>query len=320
MDASRRRRCRTGPQQFRIRGDLTSAVAPDTRQIMSRVVVVGSVNLDRTIRVEHLPAPGETMPAISAAVRGGGKGANAAVASALLTGAPTSLVACVGSDDAARVALAELIDLGVDTRGVSVTSAPTGEATVLVDSGGENCIVVLGGANDDLTDAHVAGALADVANVSVILTNLEIPAAAVLAAGEAAAAHGAILMVNPAPARRLPGRLLDLRPILTPNQSEIALLGGAELESGAMRLHRRTNAPVIVTVGKDGALLVHDGQIDRIPAPRVDPVDTSGAGDVFNGSLAGKLAAGVDLVTATRFAVEQATMSTRHLGARAVYG
>lgn len=282
---------------------------------MSRVVVVGSVNLDRTIRVERLPAPGETRPAVSMAVGGGGKGANAAVASAL-TGSPTSLVACVGSDDAARVALKELVDLGVDTRGVARASAPTGEATVLVDDEGENCIVLVSGANADLTGGHVTQALGDLTDVSVVLTNLEIPDVAVLAAAEAAAASGAILIVNPAPARRLPDRLLDLNPILTPNQGEAARLGGAGLESGALRLHRRTNAPVIVTVGADGALLVHDGRVDLVPAPRVVPVDTTGAGDVFNGCLAGKLAGGVDLVTATGFAVERASMSTLHVGAR----
>ena len=253
---------------------------------MNRVVVVGSVNVDRTIRVERLPAAGETLHAITESVGGGGKGANAAVASAL-TGTPTSLVACVGSDDAARIALAELIDLGIDTGGVWATTAPTGAATVLVDDNGQNCIVLVGGANEDLTGAHVADTVNGLSDVRVVLTNLEIPDAAVLAAAEAAAARGATLILNPAPARPLPERLLDLKPILTPNEDEITRLSAADPETGALRLHSRTNAPVIVTIGRDGALLAHDGRLDRIAAPRVVAVDTSGAGDVFNGSLAG---------------------------------
>jgi ribokinase len=283
---------------------------------MNRVVVVGSINLDRTIRVDHLPVAGETLCAIRESVGGGGKGANAAVASAL-TGAPTSLVACVGSDAAARIALAELIDLGIDTSGVSPTSAPTGTATVLVDNDGQNCIVVVGGANEELTDTLVTDVLKSLADVAVVLTNLEIPDRAVLAAAEAAVAHGATLIVNPAPARALPDRLLDLKPILTPNQDEVTRLTGASLASGALRLHDRTNAPVIVTVGREGALLAHDGRLEKIAAPCVVSVDTTGAGDVFNGSLAGKLACGEDLETAARFAVEQASLSTCNPGARA---
>ena len=268
---------------------------PDTCPAMSRVVVVGSINLDRTIRVEHLPSAGETVRAVSVTTGGGGKGANAAVASAL-AGAATSLIGCVGSDDAAAIALAELTDLGVDTSGVWATQASTGDATVFVDQDGQNCIVVVGGANEELTGAQVAEVLEGLTDVAVVLTNLEIPDAAVLAAAEVAAARGAVLIVNPAPARTLPERLLDLRPILTPNQDEVVRLSGAEAQAGALRLHRRTNALVVVTLGSEGALVAHD---------------------VFNGSLASGLARGFDALRATRFAVERASASTRHSGARA---
>jgi ribokinase len=283
---------------------------------VSGVVVVGSINLDRTVRVERLPAVGETLRAISETFGGGGKGANAAVASAL-TGSPTSLVGCVGSDDAARIALADLIELGVDTAGVWVTSAPTGSATVFVDSDGQNCIVVVGGANDELTPEHVAQAVGAVADTRVVLTNLEIPDPAVLAAAEAAAGRDAIFILNPAPARFLSDELLDLKPILTPNQDEVARLSGVDAKLGAMQLCERTSAPVIVTMGKQGALLAHQGRLQKIPAPAVVPVDTTGAGDVFNGSLAGNLARGMDFVASARIAVEQASRSTCYPGARA---
>ena len=248
----------------------------------ARVVVVGSVNLDHTVRVPHLPAHGETVRASGESVGGGGKGANAAMACAL-TGARTSLVGCVGSDEAAGIALAELIDLGIDISSVVATSAPTGAATVLVDGDGGNCIVVVGGANDLLTPRLVVEAFERVEDAAVILANLEIPDESVLAAAEVAAARGALLIVNPAPARTLPGRLLGLRPMLTPNADEVRRLTGADAEAGAVLLQEQTGAPVIVTLGVDGALLVHRGGLVKIPALRVHVADTTGAGDVFMG-------------------------------------
>ena len=138
-----------------------------------------------------------------------------------------------------------------------------------------------------------------VEDTAVVLANLEIPDESVLAAAEAAAARGAVLIVNPAPARTLPSRLLDLRPTLTPNADEVRRLTGADAEAGAALLHERTGAPVIATLGADGALLVHGGGLVKIPALRVQVADTTGAGDVFNGTLAGELALGTGLEAAS---------------------
>jgi ribokinase len=150
----------------------------------------------------------------------------------------------------------------------------------------------------------------------VVLLGLEVPDEAVLAA--ARAAGDARIVLNPAPARPLPGELLDRGPLLTPNAAEACTLAGeADAEAAARALAARTGAPVVVTVGAHGAVLVAPGDDPvRVPALRVDPVDTTGAGDTFTGALAAQLAAGAELLAATRFAAAAAALSTQAAGAR----
>ena len=280
---------------------------------MPDVIVVGSVNADLVVRAPRLPGPGETVTGGTFARHGGGKGANQAVAAARL-GARTALVAAVGGDDFGAEALRGLAAEGVDVDGVArLADVATGVALIVVDERAENQIAVASGANAALDGAFVAAALERLEG-GVVLLSLEVGDAALLAG-----ARGARLAVlNPAPAREVPAALLDAGPLLTPNAGEARDLTGEEdPRAAALALRKRTGAPVVVTLGADGALLA-DGPGDpvRVPAPRVDAVDTTGAGDCLNGALAAELARGAALEAAVAFAVRAAALSTLRQGAR----
>jgi ribokinase len=270
-----------------------------------RVVVVGSVNADLVVAVEALPGPGETVAGGRFARWGGGKGANQAVAAARL-GASVALVGAVGADAFGDEAVRELASEGVDVSAVARVDAPTGVALIVVDASGENQIAVASGAN-----AHVSVPAASFDDAIVLLGH-EVPDAAIAAGAD----RGGRVILNPAPAREIDPCVLAAHPILTPNASEAAqLTGERDPEAAARALGARTGAPVLVTLGADGALLL-DGDIERNPAPHVDAIDTTGAGDTVNGALAAELAAGRDLREAARFALAAAALSTTAEGAR----
>jgi ribokinase len=299
---------------------------------MGRVVVVGSVNVDLVVSVERLPRAGETVAGGTYGRHGGGKGANQAVAAAR-AGADVTMVAAVGADEMGEEALAELAAEGIDTAHVArLDDAPTGVAVIVVDEAGENQIAVASGANAALDAATVERALAallergsrrddagrspaaEVARGVVLLSN-EVPEAVVVAAIEAARAAGWLVVLNPAPARPAEGDRSGV--VVTPNADEARELTGEEDVGPAARmLAARTSAPVLVTLGAEGALLLDGGEARRLPAPAVDVVDTTGAGDTVNGALAAELAAARPLEDAVRYALAAAALSTRAAGAR----
>jgi ribokinase len=275
-----------------------------------RVVVVGSINADLVVVTERLPGPGETVSGGRFARHGGGKGANQAVAAARL-GARVAMVGAVGADELGDAAVAELQDEGIDVSGVvRMDDAATGVALIVVDAAGENQIAIAAGANGRLGAAHVPRLKGE----GVLLLGFEVPDAAVVAGAEAA---GWTTILNPAPARAIPEAVLAARPILTPNATEAAQLTGEEdPEAAARALRERTGAPVLITLGGAGALLLDGEGAQRLPAPEVDVVDTTGAGDALNGALAAELAAGRPLAEAARFAIAAAARSTTREGAR----
>lgn len=282
------------------------------------MIVIGSLNVDLVVRVAHLPAPGETVTEGTFARHFGGKGANQAVAAARL-GAAVTLVGAVGDDAFGADSLADLVAEGIDVSRVSVLpGTPTGVALIAVGERGENQIVVASGANSDLDGAAVHAALQGITGAAVLLTNLEVPDTAVVAGAQAAAELGWQIVVNPAPARKLPDRLLACHPILVPNEGEARVLSGAaDAGEAARRLAAQTAAPVIVTLGADGALVQPpDGEATRIAAPHVEVADTTGAGDAFAGALAAELARGSTLPDAARFAAVAAALSVTGAGAR----
>jgi ribokinase len=285
------------------------------------VVVVGSVNVDLVVAAERLPGRGETVLGRRLERYGGGKGANAAVAAARL-GAEARLVAAVGSDDLGREALAELRREGVDVDGVSeVRDEATGAALIVVDHGGDNQIAVGAGANAALVPAGVRRALPRALDgAGCLLASLEVPHEAVRAAVETGRERGVPVVVDPAPARASALELAAFGPIFTPNAGEARqLTGEADKRRAAAALVRRSGAPVIVTDGAEGALLLGEptAEVLDLPAPSgVSAVDTTGAGDTFSGALATRLAAGDHVRAAVAFAVAAGACAVRAHGAR----
>ena len=264
------------------------------------VCVVGSVNLDLVVRTERHPLPGETVLGSSYREHPGGKGLNQAVAVAR-AGVRTRIVAAVGDDEAGQrlkvVATAE----GIDIDSVTVEEGtPTGRAVIVVDDGGENSIVVIPGSN-----SHCSAP--DRVEHSVVLAQLEVPLAVIDATFTEAKRVGAITILNPAPAQQLPASLLECCDIVVPNEHEVELLGGVD------HLHSAGVETVIVTLGADGVLVSSAGSTRRLQAHPVEPVDTTGAGDSFCGSLAAGIASGLNLFEAIdRAIVAGALATTRH--------
>jgi ribokinase len=291
---------------------------------VAQVIVVGSVNADYSVRISHLPQPGETVTGGTLAVMQGGKGANQAHAAARL-GAAVSFVAAVGDDSAGDSAAADLASAGIDLGGLLRSGEPTGVAVILVDAEGENMIAVAPGANAGLTAADVTRLLdGRITADSVVLACLEVPLATVTAAARAAAAGGATMVINPAPGQPLPAGLVA-GAILTPNEGELLRLPGqdgaaqdAAGEQAAVDWLLAAGArAVIVTRGSRGATLFRAGhEPASFPAPRIEVVDTVGAGDAFNGGLATALAAGLSLETAVTVAVAAGAAACTGAGPR----
>ena len=280
---------------------------------MGRVAVVGSVNVDEVVRVERLPREGETVSGGVFERHGGGKGANQAVAAAR-AGADVRMVGCVGADAVGEEAVAELAAAGIDVAHIARTAdAATGIALITVDGAGRNQIAVAPGANGQISMR--AEALAG--EPGVALLSFETPDAALCDAATQAQEAGWRLVVNPAPARPIPRAVLAAHPILVPNEHEAEELTGIpDPERAARVLQALSGAPVIVTLGAAGALLVDGDGITPVAALPVDVVDTTGAGDCLCGTLAARIAEGDDLAVALERAVEAASLSTTTPGAR----
>lgn len=279
-----------------------------------QVVVLGSVNVDLVVTLDRLPGRGETVSGGTLARHGGGKGANQAVAAAR-AGARTALVAAVGDDEAGRASIAELADAGVDCSAVAtIEGVATGCALIAVDRAGDNQIAVAPGANRRLADFPPEVLKGP---PGVLLVSFEAPDGVIAAAAREATACGWRVVVNPAPVRPLGPDLLASHPVVVPNEHEVvALADGTDPAEAARVLHERWGAPMIVTLGAAGALVIDEQGAERVPAPPVDAVDTTGAGDAFCGTLAARLARGDVLRVAVEVAVETASRSTLVPGAR----
>jgi ribokinase len=286
------------------------------------LLVVGSSNTDLTIRVARIPRSGETILGGQYASAAGGKGANQAVAAARAGGSVT-FVARLGQDALGAAALAGFAAAGINTRHVVRDPAhPSGTALIIVGRHGENCIAVASGANSHLTPADVRKAADAFRHARAVLVQLEIPLPAVETAVRLAAAAAVPVILNPAPARKLPARLLPKIFLLTPNETEAEILTGirvrdeASAARAAERLRARGVQNVIITLGARGAWISSPAVCGRIPAFKVKPVDATGAGDVFNGALAVALAEGKSLLDAARFAAAAAAISVTRRGAQ----
>ena len=278
------------------------------------IVMVGSANMDVVFAVERIPAPGETLLATSIARYPGGKGLNQAVAAAR-SGVDTTFIGAVGHDKDGDALFSTMADSRINTSLVRRVQEDSGQAFIVVAESAENTIIVASGANAGVTKLTPDEILA-VQSASVLLMQLELPLDVVLEAARAARIAGTLVMLNAAPARELPGALLDLVDYLMVNEHEACLVGGSEdLDEASATLASRV-PQVIVTVGAQGSVIYQHGRlVTRLPSRKVVAVDTTGAGDTYCGAFAAAIAEGGDVISSAEFATAAAALSVQVLGA-----
>jgi ribokinase len=286
---------------------------------MSRpaIVVVGSANTDMVIQVDRIPGPGETVIGREFVIAPGGKGANQAVAAARL-GADVTFVARLGADTFGDRALAGYEDEGIDTSYIARDAeAASGVALIFVDDAGENSIAVASGANARLTRQDVERAADTIASADVLLVQLEVPLDAVSRAIDLAHDARVQVILNPAPAREIPPSLLSKVSIVTPNEHEIkVVVGEHDRERSLASILDAGVKTALVTLGARGVLWATGERRTRVPAFCVQAVDTTAAGDAFNGGLAYALGTGMEMRAAIRYASAVAAIAVTRMGAQ----
>ena len=287
-----------------------------------RIVVVGSSNMDFVLRVPRLPVPGETLSGTDFQSLPGGKGANQAVAAARL-GASVSLIGCVGDDPFGTELCARMSSDGIDISCVHrLPGVATGVACICVDAQGRNSIVLVPGANAALTPDHVRSAETLIADAAVLVCQLEVPLETVAAAVDIAARNRVLVVLNPAPAQHIDRAVLAKIDFLVPNESEASLLAGSDVadlasaQRAAAKLLDQGPRHVVTTLGARGVWLTGATGEFHAPAPRVDAVDTTAAGDTFIGGFSAALAAGDDLHGAVTLGQRAAALSVTRFGAQ----
>ena len=297
---------------------------PGNRLLVTKpkILVVGSSNTDMVIKGDFLPGAGETVAGGTFFMNPGGKGANQAVAAARLNG-NISFICKTGNDIFGRKAIQVFQEEGIDTRlAIEDPVQPSGIALIMVDNKGENCISVALGANAGLLPIDLLPAMDLIGSASIILMQLEIPLETVVHLAALASDKGLKFVLNPAPACELPDELLQKTYIITPNSTEAEMLTGIKVvdidsaKLAAQKLKERGVKNVIITLGKSGALVLHEDVFTHVPASKVEAVDSTAAGDVFNGALVVALSEGRTIPEATEFAARAAAISVTRLGAQ----
>ncbi|RNC84678.1 MAG: ribokinase [Balneola sp.] len=289
----------------------------------NKIVVVGSSNTDMVIYSDRIPRPGETILGGTFKMNPGGKGANQAVAAARL-GGNVSFVSSIGSDIFGKESLSNFNEAGIDSQYVSIQAGtPSGVALILVDAQGENSIAVASGANSSITTADIDKATPAIQAAQFMLIQLEIPLPIVSYCLEIAEQENCKVILNPAPAQALDDKDLQRISIITPNETEAEILTGitvTDLESArkaATALRDKGIEYVIITLGSQGAYVLTSTMDQIIPTQKVTAVDTTAAGDTFNGALAVALSENMELKEAVAFANRAAAISVTRKGAQA---
>lgn len=287
-----------------------------------KILVVGSSNTDMVIKAEHLPVAGETILGGSFFMNPGGKGANQAVAAARLGGNVT-FICKTGNDIFGKQCVQLFEDEGINTSYLlSDVKNPSGVALITVDRNAENCIVVASGANAALRPNDLERTREMIEQSKIVLMQLEIPIETVEFVAEIANSKGIKVVLNPAPAQELSDLLLSNITFITPNRTEASMLSGIEVtdidsaKQAAKIIKDKGVDTVIVTLGREGALIHHDNDFVYVPAPEVEAIDTTGAGDVFNGALVVALSQDINLQEAVNFACKASALSVTKLGAQ----
>lgn len=286
------------------------------------ILVVGSSNTDMVIKTNHLPRPGETVLGGTFFMNPGGKGANQAVAIARL-GGMVSFICKTGSDIFGHQSQQLFEEEGIDTSYIfSDPKNPSGVALITVDSHAENCIVVASGANANLLPSDLEKAEEAIEQAELILMQLEIPMDTVEFVAETARKRNKRVILNPAPAQPLSAVLLSRLYMITPNETEAEMISGVKItdevsaREAAQVIRKMGVENVIITLGSKGALVYSDHMVELVPAVQVEAIDTTAAGDVFNGALTVALSEGRDLKEAVGFACKASAISVTRVGAQ----
>ncbi len=285
------------------------------------ILVVGSANVDLVVSAEHLPKPGETLLGGRFQIFSGGKGANQAVAAAR-AGGKVAMIGRVGRDDFGNRLVSELATAGVDVSQVKYTDEPTGVALIVTAANGENAIVVAPGANSELDASSVDEAMGSMAGVTHVLAQLETPLESIIRAAKLARQINASLVLDPAPAQHLPKELLENVDWITPNEQEARTLLGLDADDfdpleTARALQALGPRNVVLKMSSKGAIVLEgDAAPVHVPPFSVTAVDTTAAGDAFNGAFAVALSEGLPPIEAARFAGAAAAISVTRQGAQ----
>ena len=289
---------------------------------MTKLVVLGSTNVDHVLNVSHFPSPGETINSDNYQVMSGGKGGNQAVAANRM-GADVAFISCVGDDALGTQMLERYQESGIDTECVlQITGQNTGTALIFVDQTGENCIGISAQANGYLSADRVSQCRDKIANADALLLQLETPIEGVLAAAKIASESNTLVVLNPAPAQTLPNELLALVNLITPNETEVEALTGIKVvddisaAQACEELHAIGIAQVIITLGAKGVWFSNNGQGTLIGGFSVQAVDTTAAGDCFNGALLAGLQQTGSMSESIVFAQAAAALTVTQSGAQ----
>jgi len=286
-----------------------------------KILVIGSSNTDMTIKSPRLPAPGETILGGTFVMGPGGKGANQAVAASRL-GGDVTFICKVGRDMFGENAVKGYQKEGIDTSHTLYSDQASGTALILVDDSGENCIAVAPGANGDLSPADIDSIADVIKKADYLILQLEIPVESVLRAAKIAHEAGVYVILNPAPACKLPEEIFKYISLITPNQTESALMTGIEVKDEASRtkaiesFHKMGVKDVIVTLGSKGSLVCQGNEQIMVEALKVKAVDATAAGDTFCGAVCVALSEGKTLEEAARFATKASALTVQKMGAQ----
>lgn len=286
------------------------------------ILVVGSSNMDLVVTTKRFPDPGETVFGKKFEMFPGGKGANQAVCSARL-GCKTTFIGKMGNDSFHEKLSQIMIDSEVDITNLIIDNdEQTGTALITVDDKGQNEIIVISGSNMNLTPQDIESRASVFENATIVLSQLEIPMDTVLKSAELAKNNNSLFILNPAPALKIPERLYNLIDYITPNEHELRLLSGVNIENhssvidGARVLLNKGVQNVIVTLGDNGCVLINNSVTKYFKANKVEVVDSTAAGDAFNGALAASLSDGHLIDEAIEFANKVASISVTRMGAQ----
>lgn len=292
---------------------------------MKKILVIGSLNMDLVSKVEYMPKPGETVIGSEFLQVPGGKGANQAATIGKL-GGDVSMMGKVGDDDFGRHLMESLKESGVDTSSLGIQSdSPTGTALIMVDSEGENSIVVIPGANFKVDGKYIDENIEEIKKADIVVSQLETPIETVERSFKAAKELGKYTILNPAPAKELTKGLIESIDLLIPNETELELLSGMKIGSkeelirAAKLMIGKGVKQLIITLGSKGAMYIDSQEAFEVPSFKVDAVDTTGAGDSFTGALSYSIANGHNIKESMRFASKVGALTVTKFGAQSSF-